>query len=184
MYILLSIIMMAGTDAVNNSTYDSLFNKQRSDLWRIVNDGVMGGISTSTMQIEDNSAFFSGQLSLENNGGFASVAYRGLDGVSVAATGIYVDVSGDARDFQLRLRMSGFVDGISYRVFFQPQTESKRLYFEFSEFEAVFRGRRVLNAPALEPQQIRQLGFLIGDKNTTPFSLQVHDFGVYYAGAD
>jgi len=41
-----------------------------------------------------------------------------------------------------------------------------------------------LNAPALEPQQIRQLGFLIGDKNTTPFSLQVHDFGVYYAGAD
>jgi hypothetical protein len=42
--------------------------------WRIVNDVVMGGISKSEFVILDNAiAVFRGTLSLENNGGFASV---------------------------------------------------------------------------------------------------------------
>ena len=45
--------------------------------WQIVNDSVMGGISRSTLQLhEDGYALFSGTVSLENNGGFASVRTR------------------------------------------------------------------------------------------------------------
>jgi len=41
---------------------------------KIINDDVMGGISTSTLSFSTNrSGVFSGVLSLENNGGFASV---------------------------------------------------------------------------------------------------------------
>ena len=41
--------------------------------WNIVNDDVMGGISRSSLSMNDeNNLIFSGYLSLENNGGFAS----------------------------------------------------------------------------------------------------------------
>ena len=41
--------------------------------WTIVNDDVMGGVSKSTLSIDDdNNLIFNGYLSLENNGGFAS----------------------------------------------------------------------------------------------------------------
>ena len=42
--------------------------------WTSVNDVVMGGVSDSLMQVsEDGTGVFAGHLSLENNGGFASV---------------------------------------------------------------------------------------------------------------
>ena len=43
------------------------------DNWNIVNDDVMGGISTSYLSVSDEkNLIFNGNLSLENNGGFAS----------------------------------------------------------------------------------------------------------------
>ncbi|NND62714.1 MAG: CIA30 family protein, partial [Flavobacteriaceae bacterium] len=41
--------------------------------WRIVNDDVMGGRSQSKKDLRENSLYFSGNVSLENNGGFASI---------------------------------------------------------------------------------------------------------------
>ena len=43
------------------------------DQWRIVNDDVMGGISSSKAIIKDDKITFSGNVSLDNNGGFASL---------------------------------------------------------------------------------------------------------------
>jgi hypothetical protein len=43
-------------------------------LWQAVNDGVMGGVSQGRFRITDTRTMeFSGNLSLENNGGFTSV---------------------------------------------------------------------------------------------------------------
>ena len=42
--------------------------------WFVVNDDVMGGVSSSTMQVtQEGTGVFAGRLSLANNGGFASV---------------------------------------------------------------------------------------------------------------
>ena len=46
-----------------------------SGKWYTVNDDVMGGISKSNMELnDDGTATFLGQVSLENNGGFVQVA--------------------------------------------------------------------------------------------------------------
>ncbi|WP_395376972.1 CIA30 family protein [Marinicella sp. W31] len=177
-------MIMMGLSLVGSDAHVSLMDDKPTALWSIVNDDVMGGISAGDLQSKRDHMLFSGELSLANNGGFASVAYTGFQQINSAATGVYLDVSGDARDFQLRLRMNGYVDGISYRAFFQPNEQRKRIYVEFSELQPVFRGRQVLNAPPLDIERVRQLGFLIGDKNTDPFQLKIHDFGFYYAGAD
>ena len=41
--------------------------------WRAVNDSVMGGVSMGRMVKAEDTLRFDGELSLENNGGFASV---------------------------------------------------------------------------------------------------------------
>ena len=41
--------------------------------WQIVNDEVMGGVSAGEFRLAKGVAVFSGHISLENNGGFASV---------------------------------------------------------------------------------------------------------------
>jgi hypothetical protein len=45
--------------------------------WRITNDSVMGGKSAGHFILQQNYALFSGNISLENNGGFSSV-YRSI----------------------------------------------------------------------------------------------------------
>lgn len=40
--------------------------------WYVVNDGVMGGLSESSLTLSESSAVLKGKVSLDNNGGFAS----------------------------------------------------------------------------------------------------------------
>jgi hypothetical protein len=71
--------------------------------WQTVNDGVMGGISSSRMAEADGVLSFEGELSLENNGGFASVR-RLVDTDLSQVTGVRLEVRGDQRTYQFRLR--------------------------------------------------------------------------------
>jgi hypothetical protein len=41
--------------------------------WQVVNDGVMGGLSASAFCVTNGVAVFRGEVSLVNNGGFASM---------------------------------------------------------------------------------------------------------------
>jgi NADH dehydrogenase [ubiquinone] 1 alpha subcomplex assembly factor 1 len=54
------------------------FNKNSSPKdWRIIDDGVMGGLSQGKFSIDpDGNGVFVGTVSLENNGGFSSVRYQ------------------------------------------------------------------------------------------------------------
>jgi len=61
------------------TTQDTLkidFGKEKEGkYWRVVNDGVMGGLSKGTKKLMTNSMLFKGIVSLENNGGFSSLRY-------------------------------------------------------------------------------------------------------------
>jgi len=143
--------------------------------WSVVNDGVMGGISQSRIQrTSRETAVFAGVLSLENNGGFASVrAVVGpLDLSSYA--GIEIRVRGDGRSYQLRLRTNDRFDGAAYRAHFETHTgEWVTARIPFDQFVPTFRGRTLSDAPALEPSRIHQIGFLLADKTPGPFSLEI-----------
>lgn len=47
--------------------------QEESEYWQAINDNVMGGVSQGNIHFSDNYAVFSGEISLENNGGFTSV---------------------------------------------------------------------------------------------------------------
>ena len=72
--------------------------------WTIVNDDVMGGISNSTVLINDKKhLIFKGYLSLENNGGFASsrldIGKNNLNGIKF----FEIKLKGDGNNYKLCL---------------------------------------------------------------------------------
>ncbi len=71
------VLFAPGPTVMADDTTKSLFGFSRTDAageWQTVNDGVMGGVSDGRFRITDKKTLeFYGTLSLENNGGFASV---------------------------------------------------------------------------------------------------------------
>ena len=143
--------------------------------WTIVNDGVMGGRSSSDMELTDEgTAVFSGFVSLDNNGGFASVRARFTLLDLSAFEGVVLRVRGDGRRYDLRFRMDGGFDGVAYRAEF-PTTagEWTEVRLPFEGFQPSFRGWVPPGADPLDPSRIRQMGILIGDKKEGSFQLEI-----------
>jgi len=151
--------------------------KDREQLseWQIINDGVMGGVSSSEIVIGARSvAVFQGYVSLENNGGFASVRLKPRELDLGEYAGISVRVRGDGRTYQFRLGTNDAFDGISYRVSFKTQKDVWEVhYFPFPDFKPTYRGRYVENANPLAREKIQQVGVLIADKREGPFLLEI-----------
>ena len=74
------LLLFLGTFVMADDTPIVLFDFAGADAakdWQTVNDGVMGGVSEGKFKITDAKTLeFFGNLSLENNGGFASVVPR------------------------------------------------------------------------------------------------------------
>jgi monofunctional biosynthetic peptidoglycan transglycosylase len=143
--------------------------------WTIVNDGVMGGISRSRLSLSgEGTALFEGFLSLENNGGFASVRTRPERLPTAGTSRLVVRLRGDGREYQLRIRTSRAFDGVAYRwSFTAPAGEWAVLEAPYREFVPTFRGRILRDVPPIAPEKIRQLGLMIADKKEGPFRLEV-----------
>jgi len=149
--------------------------------WQVVNDGVMGGVSSSGVQPTGRgTGLFTGELSLENNGGFASVrALVGRQDLS-RYDGLEIRVRGDGRTYQLRLRTNDRFDGIAYRTHFATRADEWiTLKISFAEFQPTYRGRIVPDAPVLDTTTISQVAFMLADKNPGKFSLEI-DFVAPY----
>jgi len=149
-------------------------NTNEAKNWVIVNDTVMGGRSKAQLTVDDNRLIFAGDLSLENNGGFASTR-RIYDPVSWdSKRAIVIKVVGDGRSYQFRLRTNRNMDGVAYVANFKTQKDTAHtIRFELKDFSAQFRGRLVRGAPALQFSDVAQMGFMLADKNPGSFVLQI-----------
>ena len=143
--------------------------------WGAVNDVVMGGVSSSSIRASgEGTAVFSGEVSLENNGGFASVRSRPRDWELVGTRGLALRVRGDGQRYKLGVRTDDAFDGVTWQATFETVAgEWTTVRVAYEEMEARWHGRYVPNAGALRPEAIRTLGLLISDKQEGPFRLEV-----------
>ena len=150
------------------------FKKDETLRWMIVNDDVMGGRSTSDMELaEDGIARFSGDVSLENNGGFASVRAPLNEALPASVSQFTVRIKGDGNRYDFRLRTGRTFDGVAYVTSFDTEAgEWQEHTFELSDFRAQFRGRKV-DAPTLSAEDVQQIGFLIANKQQGEFELLI-----------
>ncbi len=143
--------------------------------WLIVNDGVMGGLSRSRFILSDsNTAIFSGNVTLENNGGFASTRTRAMQFQLDGFKGVLIRVKGDGKKYQFRIRTNNRFDGVSYRYHFETNTNQwQTISIPFNKCVPVFRGRVLRDVGPISPKDIQELGILISDEQTGEFQLEI-----------
>lgn len=153
------------------------FTNLAKQKWRIVNDDVMGGLSESHFQINpDGHAVFLGNISLKNNGGFASV--RNQEPLNLLGfESIRLKVKGDGNRYSFRLKPDADSSNPSYwyeHRFETKEDEWSEIKLPFDAFEATFRGRKPEDAPQLDLRNISHFGFLISDKQSGEFRLEIN----------
>lgn len=143
--------------------------------WSSINDRVMGGISHSRFELtESHNVIFSGNVSFEHGGGFASV--RSLPGKYdlSAYSGLMIRVRGDGKTYKISLTTDRTADSITYRSRFE--TEDKKwitVKIPFEKFQPTFRGNVLTDAAPLDPRSIRTFGFLISDRQEGSFHMEI-----------
>jgi hypothetical protein len=119
-------------------------------------------------------AIFQGKVSLENNGGFTSIHTISQDYGLDNYDGLAVRVKGDGKTYQLRLRTDDRIGGVSYHSDFQTvDGDWTNAELAFESFVPTFHGRIVSDAPKLASDKIRQIGFLILNKQEGDFHLEI-----------
>jgi len=147
--------------------------------WNAIDDRVMGGISSSRLRFDPaGHAIFEGTVSLERNGGFASIRStpdnRGKPGVHTC----FIEARATDKRFKLNLLTDDAFDSVNYQASFTPEPDWQTLRIRLATFRPTFRGREVPGAPALDPARIRQVGIMIAERQAGPFTLEIRRIGL------
>jgi NADH dehydrogenase [ubiquinone] 1 alpha subcomplex assembly factor 1 len=140
--------------------------------WQVENDVVMGGNSSSKLErSSQGNAVFTGRVSLENNGGFASLQYHfppeNIENYKKAI--LYV--KGDGKKWQFRTK-ADLEDKASYVYEFTTTGDWQTVEVPLNEMKPVYRGRK-LDIPNFSANTIQEIRFLIGNKKEENFRLEI-----------
>ncbi|MDZ4772292.1 MAG: CIA30 family protein [Planctomycetota bacterium] len=156
------------------------FDRAEVARWSAFDDVIMGGVSASKMSSgSDSSGVFAGEVSLENNGGFASVRSTPRAWGLTGARGIALRLRGDGHSYKVNARTDeGFAGGSWQGAFTTRRDEWTTVRIPFADFVPRLRGRTIDVGP-LPLADVRTLGLLITDKQDGPFRLEVEWIGVW-----
>jgi monofunctional biosynthetic peptidoglycan transglycosylase len=150
--------------------------------WRIVNDGVMGGVSESRVGRVGDALRFEGEIRLDYSGGFASMR-RPFEAAGAGdAAGFLLRVRGDGNRYRLRLYTRDAAGGENrhshYAVFDTRAGEVTAVELRWPQFAASFRGRAV-DAPPIRAADLLGIGVMITKddhrQGRGPFALDLLD---------
>ena len=149
--------------------------------WGVTNDGVMGGISTSQVSVsENNFLIFSGEVSLENNGGFASLRSPVDDFDFSDCKGFVIRIKGDGKLYSMSFRQTKYFTGYNYNLRFGTEKNNWQVIkLPFKDFKLKYYGREVDNYNPPNTEEIKQLSILISDKQQGPFKLEIEWIKLY-----
>jgi hypothetical protein len=154
--------------------------------WGAVDDVVMGGVSESGISLATGYAVFSGNVSIDNSGGFASIRTRNFDPSLDLSNyqGIELRVKGDGQRYKFFIRTEAKWDGIGYAYSFDTNPDEwMTISIPFKDLVPIFRAKTVSDAPSIDPTQICSFQLMLSkfeyDKALNPrftpglFSLQL-----------
>lgn len=167
-FIVVSLFSYLGFMAVSNKLYDFTYSSQAD--WKIVNDGVMGGLSNGKFSVDENGhGIFFGKVSLANNGGFTSIQHAVDYELSKSEHKIVLKLKGDGKRFQFRIKKSRN-DRHSYIQYFQTHGDWQEIELDLNDFYASWRGQK-LKLPNFDAKMIQEITFLIANQKEEDFRL-------------
>lgn len=177
MKFLLFFLMLSSFTQTNTDEIYKFTTSTKVSEWRIVNDGVMGGISKSSLMLNDfGNGQFMGHVSLANNGGFASIQLNKTIQLADEIKFVLLRIKGDGKSYEFRLK-SQISQSESYVHQFTTTGEWEIIKLPMSEFYPQFFGRK-LNKPNFNFKSIEQLSFLIANKQEEDFKLLIDWIGL------
>lgn len=152
--------------------YDFQDMKQRRS-WFPLNDNVMGGVSTGTFHFtKENTLKFSGTVSLQNKGGFASIRSKTESLNLKEASKFKLRVKGDGRSYYFNISSSNFVADPGFQAAFSTKKgQWQEVDLALEEFSPAFGSRSSLKD--LKMENINIMGLIISDKKAGAFELEV-----------
>ena len=139
--------------------------------WVVLNDTVMGGRSSASVEYVDSTTRVQGVVSLENNGGFASIRTQNVIDLSNNTT-VEIELVGTDAPVQFVV-WTGQGANLYYATPVQPNSGVQRI--DFSQFESKSYGR-VVSALPLDRRNRKKVsvGILIGDGFEGAFDLTLN----------
>jgi hypothetical protein len=133
-------------------------------VWGALDDVVMGGVSASSFQFQEQAALFTGIVSTANSGGFASVRTRNFEPpLNLSGhQGIELQMKGDGQRYKFLIRDEDSWDSLAYAYSFDTvpdQWISVRIPFNL--MTPVFRAKIVNNGQPLNTAKIRSLQVML-----------------------
>ena len=173
--LLLSLLLMQAVTERALTPLLDFAGPAAAEQWQAVNDGVMGGVSDGRFRLTaDKTLEFFGTLSLENNGGFASVRTTPTALGITAGDTLVVRVKGDGREYVLNIYTKSRRMAFSYRAPLPTvQDEWAEVEIPLADLIPTAFGRRVQGMGPVEPDQVNGLGFMLSDKQPGRFRMQV-----------
>lgn len=156
-------------------TFDFGEDCEKCNDWFVVVDGVMGGLSTGELAITENSFVLSGEISLDNNGGFASLRTPYASFNLSDYNTVTIKYRSTGQDFAFTLN--------KYRRFWYPnykinlpitKGEWKEITCTLQEFKRYRLGRELSGHPDIDDlSKIIRLGFISNTKAATSYTFEV-----------
>jgi hypothetical protein len=148
--------------------------------WRIVNDGVMGGLSSSKTFIEEDKIIFSGNVSLENNGGFASLRSPVKDYNFEKYNGIEIKIKGDGKRYSISMKETTYFSGYFYTSTFETKKDEWiTVKIPFNKFKLYYFGKETKSNKNIPLNDIKEISLLIGDKQGGNFRAEIEYLRLY-----
>ena len=167
--LLLSLIM---SQEIMSQEIFNFTNSSDISGWMVVDDIVMGGRSSGFFrQDKDGYGVFTGEVSLENNGGFSSVRYDFDNMQTNEYTKINIRLRGDGKEYQFRIKNKAS-DYVSFVTSFETIGEWEEIEIELKEMYPSFRGR-ILDQPNFSFDSFESISFLIGNNKQENFHLLI-----------
>lgn len=110
--------------------------------WRTVTDRVMGGVSEAEVELTENTLILKGHISLENNGGFASILSE-YDKFDLSPYNkVRIRLRYEGQDFALKLKRYRAHDKPSYKHMLPEAKNWKTLTLYLSDFEQFIKSHK------------------------------------------
>lgn len=178
--ILSAILMMT---SINQNPEGFLLNSsimKTENKWRIVNDGVMGGLSFSRVSVNDEKVIFTGKVSLENNGGFASLRSPIKNYDFSNFNGLEIRLKTDGKRYSISMKETSYFTGYFYTTSYETKADEwMTIKLPFNQFKLYYFGRRMDSNSKIPLDKIKEISFLIGDKQEGDFVAEIDYIKLY-----
>lgn len=178
MNLLLTSILLLGSQELITS-----FSPSDQLNWGTVHDTVMGGRSSGRIfYTQEETMLFKGEVSLENNGGFASIRSRGaLPNLSPDSEGLEVRIKGNGREyyFSCTHKQIALWGGGYWQKFKTKKGEWLTIQLPWGDFIPRNYGARMNNLPKMSSADLAGLGVYMYDKKAGPFELEIDYIRTY-----